>query len=95
MATGDTLLTVMDTSDYILIIPARWKEKMYVKENQSIYFNGVGLKESAEAKIYYVGHDVKPLNGEQVFVSSAIVLDDNLNLAPGLMVSCTIGDWSV
>ena len=65
------IVSISDTSGFILKIPVELKDLPYLKQIQSIRFNGAGLAEDLEAEFISVETNVKFLDNRQMTVAKA------------------------
>ncbi len=87
---GDTILTVVDTTKYLVFMPVRWKERSYCTLNSLVNLTVPNGNGNLEARIINIGKEINSLNGEQVFIVLAEMIQSDKNLLPGLIVDCSI-----
>ena len=93
---GDTLLIVSDTSEYVIIMPVKWEERNYIFPGQKIEVSFSSSKLVPEAKLYRFDNTVYTLSGRQVFLVFGYADKNISEFAPGLLIECSIkcGDVS-
>ncbi len=86
---SDTLLTISDTSEFIIIMPVQWDYKDYLRKDQVVEFD---LKDdtSPAGKIITLENSAGIINQDVVTLVTASYSGDNLNFRPGLLIECTI-----
>ena len=86
---NDTLLTVSDTTEFIVIMPVQWEYKNYVRKDQTVEFN---LKDSSypTGKIISLEKYAGLINQKVVTLVTASYTGNNLNFMPGLLIECSI-----
>ena len=87
---SDTLLTVRDTTAYVVVMPVPFDSYAYVQEDQSVEISMPSSDQAVEGQIHYFGDEVHVLNGEQVLMTTAVVNQPAPSLIPGAMATCTI-----
>jgi len=90
VASGDTLAAIQDTASYVILLPARWSDRGYLAPGQQIEIQVDGRQETITGAIKELGHTAFAFNGKQFFKVKAIITDDCGQLAPGLVVRCSI-----
>lgn len=87
---GDTLLTIADTSEYIVLMPIRWEDRNYIKVNQPVVFKALYSSSEENAFIKRREETVHYIRGQQFLFHLASFNSSSMNLLPGLMVECSI-----
>ena len=90
MSLGDTLIVVADTSEYVVIIPVRWQERLDIEPGLEVTIKAPSGLHKVMGSLNKISKDVRVLNGNQVIFTSALAKDYYDELAPGLMVQCKI-----
>lgn len=90
IASGDTLLIISDTTEYIAYMPVRWEDRDLLFTGQDVYITIPSGRLTPEARMLRVEHAVYNINGKQVFMATAVVNKNTEELMPGLMVECKI-----
>ena len=87
---GDTLAVVQDTTSYVVVLPMKWKDRNHIALKQQVELKIDGVFDGLTGTIEQVGNTAQVLNGEQVFGVKAIIEDEKMNLASGLIARCSI-----
>jgi hypothetical protein len=85
----ELLLNVKDIKKLVLVFPVKWQNKNYISADQQIELNFPGA-DSAAAKIISIGTDIIDLNGNQAFLVSAQVNNEQNLLNAGLLTQGTL-----
>ncbi len=88
--TKDTLLTIIDTTNYIAIIPIRLKERNYIANGQNVKLRIDDINSIMDGKLIELGKSIHILNGKQILFAIAIVEPDNENIILGSYAHCLI-----
>jgi hypothetical protein len=85
----DTLLTISDTTEFIVIMPVQWEYKNYIRKDQIVEFD---LKDNSTTtgKVIALEKSAGLLNQDVVTIVTASYSGDNLNFMPGLFIECSI-----
>jgi len=94
LASGDTLFSISDNRDYVVMIPVRVSESQYVSDNAGIEIRLPDASEDLKGEIIFTDNAVLALLNEQVMVFIGSV-ETNEPLAYGLMVECKIDCGSI
>lgn len=89
-SSGDTLLMVSGTADFIVLVPVRWDYHSYIKTGQVITVEIPGTTHYPEAEIINMDKKVSFLNGSQVFMVTAIVRKNSNELIGGVLTHCNV-----
>jgi len=90
MFSGDTLVIIGDTTEYVLHIPIPWRDRNRVFASQNVKLTVPDVDEINEASILKLDKKVYPLNNDQMFLGVATVENRNGRLMSGLPVACSI-----
>jgi hypothetical protein len=90
LSDGDTLVTIGDTSTYLVSLPIRLKDRDYISPDQDIVLTIRGINSPIHGKLMHIGTMASVLNGEQVLPATAIITNDTDKLFPGLIASVSI-----
>lgn len=84
---SDTLLSIVDTEKFILLMPVGVEKYQYLSEMQE-----VTLKASTDitGTLSRLDHQVKVLGGRQVAIATATLERTDAHFLPGLIVPCSI-----
>jgi hypothetical protein len=85
---SDTLLTITDNSEFILICPIKLSDSKFISDPAGI--ESTVNDEKIYAQIYEKGKTVSVVNGIQVITLSANVLNDVKVLSPSVIVDCYV-----
>jgi multidrug resistance efflux pump len=83
----DTILAVMDTSKFIILLPIKLLDTQIVKPGHTVEIKN---QESLTAMVKGSHNRVEILNGEQVVFYIAESKDKIVNLKPGAIVTCYV-----
>jgi PHD/YefM family antitoxin component YafN of YafNO toxin-antitoxin module len=84
---GDTLLSVVDTTSYILLMPVGVEKYPYLSEKQKVTVKG---KSGVSGTLNRLDKHVKIVGGRQVTIATARLEGIDMSLLPGLIVPCRI-----
>ena len=87
---ADTLLVVSDTTEFVVMMPVKWEDRNYLSLNQRIILKFPDNSTSEEAVLVKIDKSIHALNGGQVFLITAKLLQKPLDILPGLMIQCSI-----
>lgn len=90
IASGDTLLIISDTSEYIVYMSVIWEDRDLLFTGQDIFISFPKASVTPEARLLRVEHAVYNINGKQVSMATALINKNVKELVPGLMVECEI-----
>jgi len=82
----DTLLTVNNTSHFILTAPLRYEARYYLTEGDTIELSVKSSPEGLRGKLVSVSKEVRSLNGVQVLYINILVDSTSAGLIPGLVI---------
>lgn len=91
---ADTLLTVQDTTAYVVVMPVGWEEHRQLSPDQAIEVAVFGVDEPITGRIQQLGDAVHILQGEQVLFVT-VLLEEPPRLLPGVLASCTLSFGSL
>ncbi len=86
-SSGDTILSMADTSIFCCFIPVNVAERAKIRNGQTVE---VKSSEIIQAKIDAVESSVRVINFKQMVLVRAIIENKNENLIPHLVVKCRI-----
>jgi hypothetical protein len=87
---SDTLMTISDVSEYILINPVKVNDKRFISESAQVDIYANGRKQNVRAFIYEIDNSVKIVGGIQVVTVTSEVKGMSIDLIPNLIVDCYI-----
>lgn len=87
---SDTLLTISDTTEFVVIIPVKWEEKKYLSINQEVKLTIPDGGGSFLASISRIDEKVHQLYGTQVVLVTAVLEGKPTGVTPGLIIECKI-----
>lgn len=90
MSYGDTICIISDLKEYVMLIPVEWQHRSKIIEGQNVSVRIPAADAEVSGVIDKLNSDVEVLNGQQVVFASAIIKDNENQLAPGLIVNCRI-----
>ena len=87
---ADTLLTIGDTSEYIVIMPVKWWEREYIENTQRIEVKISNVSDPLYASLEYLDMSIHMIKGNQIMFATASINQNTNKLAPGLSAECSI-----
>lgn len=90
IASGDTLLIISDTSEYVAYMSIPFEDRNLLYRGQDISISFSTAESTPEARLLRVEHAVYNINGKQVTMAAAVINKNTKELVPGLMVKCKI-----
>jgi hypothetical protein len=93
LASGDTLFSISDNNDFVVMIPVKFSEVSYINDNAEIEIKLPQSSEKLKGKIIFTDNSALKLHNEQVIVSIASI-ETTDPLAYGLMIECIIDGGS-
>lgn len=84
---GDTLLTISDTTNYISFIPIKVSDYKYIKSQQKVIFEDLEKQKTIEAEIKSIDKSIKTGLQNQYFVAAAVIKTNKSALLPGLVLN--------
>ncbi len=87
---GDTLLIVSDTTNYVIFLPIMWHEKQYVSLHQELEFSILKISGDGSGELINIENHVHYLRGEPVVLATALVKFDSLPVFSGMIAQCVI-----
>jgi hypothetical protein len=91
----DTLLTVKDTTAYVVVMPVPWSQYAYVSTGQDVAVTLPGARTTTSSTVRQFGDTVHIVNGEAVVMATAFLRGDSTNPIPGAIVPCSISTGKV
>jgi hypothetical protein len=88
----DGIITVSDTSRFILKIPVKINNIQYLKQISSIKYSIPGHTEKTDASFLSIDENVNMniTTNQQVIIAKALVKKSNQGIYPGMAVSCQV-----
>lgn len=87
---SDTLMTISDVSDFILINPIKVNDKKFISDSALIDIYAVGKRQNVNASVIEIDNSVKIVNGIQVVTVTSIINGKGADIIPNLIVDCYI-----
>jgi hypothetical protein len=87
---GDVLVEIVSSIDYIVLLTIKWKDRELITPKQRIKLKIDGFQHTPTAKIKHVGQKIDIVNGEQVFEIIATIETGQKDLLPGLIARCSL-----
>lgn len=87
---SDTLMTITDDSELILINPVKVYDKRFIVDSAEVLIYVNGEKQNVKARIFEIDNSVKIVNGIQVVTVSSVIDKKTSALIPNLIVDCYI-----
>lgn len=85
----DTLLTIYDTTAYIVFMPIEWQNYQYLAPLQEVNLQFSGADSQQSGRLLTFDRSVHNLNGRQV-VFAALRIDNRQRLLSGMLQKCVI-----
>ena len=86
----DGIMTISDTSKYVLKIPIKVKNIQYINQLTAIKFSVPGYDDEKDASFISLDENVNLLPNQQMLIAKAVISGGNLKLYPGLAVQCDV-----
>lgn len=86
----DGIITISDTSKYILKIPVRVNNAQFLDRISSIKFSIPGHDEKIAATFISIDESVSLLSNQQLVMAKALIEGGQFTLYPGMAVECTV-----
>jgi hypothetical protein len=87
---SDTLLTISDVSEFILINPVKVNDKKFISDSAVIDIYAVGKKQNVNTYVINIDNNVKIVNGIQVVTVTSVINGKGADIIPNLIVDCYI-----
>lgn len=84
---GDTLLTISDTTDYISFIPVKINDYKYIKARQKVVFENLNNEKIIVGEIESIDKSIKSGLQSQYFLAAAVIKKNKSELLPGLVLN--------
>jgi NACalpha-BTF3-like transcription factor len=84
------ILTVSDTSNYILKIPVKVNNVRYLDRITGIRFSIPGQRETIDASFLNLDENVSLMSNQQLVMAKALISGGNIKLYPGMAVQCMV-----
>jgi hypothetical protein len=86
----DEILTISDTSQYILKIPVKISNIQYLMEISAIEFSVPGYNDKLDASFINLDENVNLLPNQQMVMAKALISGGQFKLYPGMAVQCKV-----
>lgn len=87
---SDTLMTITDVSEYILVCPVKVNDKKFITDSAQVDIYANGNAQDVKAYIYEIDNSVKIVNGVQVVTVTSEIKGNSMDLIPHLIVDLYI-----
>ncbi len=87
---GDTILVLQDTTELILKMPIPWRQRRYVAAGQAVKLSAPDVNGEPAGSLLKIDQSVHNLGGVPVLFATASIDAYHPDLAPGLMLECSI-----
>lgn len=87
---SDTLLVILDTTEFVLITPIKIQDKKFITSTQQVEIYFEKKKQNVNCSIIELDNKAQLLNGFQVITATSYIDGKTENLIPGLLVECYI-----
>ena len=87
---SDTLLTISDKSEFILITPVKVGDKKFISDSAYINIYAPDKRQDMTATVIEIDNTVNILNGIQVVTVTSVINSKTKNILPNLFVDCYI-----
>ncbi|MBK6914853.1 MAG: hypothetical protein IPH11_14810 [Ignavibacteriales bacterium] len=92
---GDTLLSIQNTDEYLLMIPVNLKYQKYISIDEQVSFYSETNQADFYGKIISINNSVQYLLGEPVIIVTAAIENNKQPLNTGLITECEIHCGSI
>jgi hypothetical protein len=89
LSSGDTLFTISENSDFVVMVPVKINDMEFIKINSEILITLPSSSKKLRAFIEFIDNSAMDFSGSQVVLAVASV-EPNDRLLNGLMVECEI-----
>jgi len=86
----DTILTVSDTTEYVVAFPVNWADYHLLYADQPVSLTAPGAHHDVAARLLQPDREVMLVNREPAVLIIALVADSTSVLVPGMAVGCTV-----
>jgi hypothetical protein len=86
----DLLLSIADTSAFVVVLPVEYIEKEYVEPGQEVEMAIQGTTHIATGKIISIDNTVQIVDGRQALFVTAVCDEKNLPLVPGMILKTNV-----
>jgi hypothetical protein len=87
---ADTLVTIVDTSNYVALVPIRWSDYGRLRDQPEPTLTAWGLSAAVHGRITDLNSKMETLHGERVVMASGLLHDASSSLLPGMVARCAI-----
>ena len=87
---SDTLVSVQDTSSYVVIMPVKWKDHYFIDKDQEVRIKVPGMSDQLHGTVYKTSNVVQILNNRQIVVVTAVIGSSSQDFISGTLAGCTI-----
>lgn len=84
------IISICDTSGFILKIPVRLKDLRYLNQIKSIRFSIPGRSQEVDAEFISVEGNVQYMDNRQMALAKALIRDGHPSVYPGMTVKCKV-----
>ena len=84
------LLTITDTSKYVAQIPVKWTDYTRLASTPDPRLTLMGFSRALHGRVVSVNKEVQVLNGQRVFMATALLEGSRDDLMPGMLAKCRI-----
>lgn len=91
----DTLLTVRDTTGFLVLMPIAWNERHLLETGSDVSVSVPGTDIELAGELMDLGDTIHRINGEQVVSALAYLKGYSPQILPGVMVNTTISCGNV
>ena len=86
----DTLLIISGTTNYVALIPVKWKDYARVARTQDPRVTLWGVSKRIHGNVIALNREIQMLQGEKVVIATALLADSSEDLIPGMLTRCHI-----
>ncbi len=87
---ADTLVTIRDTTSFLVLMPVNWKDRSRLKEGATVHVEIPEIELTVGGELLDIGDSIHRVNGEQVVPVLAEVKGHYPDILPGILVQTAI-----
>ena len=88
--TPDTLLTVRDTTGFLVLMPIAWKNRMLIQTNAKVDIEVPEINVTVSGQLLDIGDTIHQINGEQVVPAIARIEGYHPEILTGMLINAAI-----
>ncbi len=87
---SDTLISVQDTSSYVVIMPVKWEDHYFIEQNQEVLIKVQGMSNNLYGIVSKMDNIVQVIKNRQMIIVTAVISSSSQNLISGTFTNCSI-----